>query len=143
MNRLFLIVLIYIFFTTFAYANTTYDVIISALKNNTSQEELVNVKNKYKGKKISGTGYISSIREPISTQRVIILSETKDSSGLQDIVNITAPQFLSSLEPNPHWDYIKKLRVGEKVNFEGDLFDIFADTIYIKEEVKINKALDK
>jgi len=143
MRILLLVILLSLIVSVPVNADMVYDKILAAIRNNAAEDNITELRNKYTDKKISGEGYISDITEPTSNLREIILSETKDGSGLTNVVNITVRQFLSSLEANPQWDFIKRLKEGEKVSFSGDLFDIFSNTIYIKGDVRIEKALER
>lgn len=117
---------------SFCFAGSILDELVSATKGDATEEQLVSLKEKYKGSTVSGEGYVLDVETEGFTVYVTLIVNKEDlSSAVVPNVNIEVPQSSSYI------DIAKNLKKKQEVSFAGRFYDIFAGTIYIEGEVSI------
>ena len=124
---------------TNVYADEIFDEILSAIKGDATDAQLVALEEKYEGKIISGEGYVHDVRVAVFTKGVYVyVSTTYEGYATDYDVYITVP------EESPYLNIARNLNKGQKISFSGRLVNIFGfdRTISIKGDVKIFTSED-
>jgi len=133
MKKMFLIVFLSLMVSTNVYADSVFDKLLSAMKGNATDAQLVALEKRYKGWVIDGEGYVDDVRSATFTTGVTIhLSEKHSEWTIFSDVMIIVPQ------DSPYLSRARNLNKGQKISFSGKFDDIFSRQIYIKGNVEIS-----
>lgn len=119
-------------FTSFSFADSIFDELISATRENATGEQLAALKGKYKGTDITGSGYVLDVTTAGFTVYVTLIVNLEDfDNAMSPDVSVEVP------ENNTYIDIAKTFKKRQKVSFGGKFYGIFANTIYIEGDVSI------
>jgi len=136
-KRLLLIIIFSVTFLTNACADEIFNELLSAIKQDVTDAQLVGLENKYKGQIISGVGYVDDVRVDMFTKGLnISLSLEYNKYTIMSDVHIEVP------EDSPYFSIAQNLNKGQMISFSGKFDDIFGRSIYIRGDVKIRDIRD-